>query len=402
MKPGFGPLESLRVIELGSVVAGPFAGRLLADYGADVIKVESPEHPDPMRDWGQDSYKGHRLWWPLHARNKRCITLDLHTSRGQEILLDLVACSDVLIENFRPGTLERWNLDFGRLSTANPALVLARVSGYGQTGPYRDRPGYASVAEAMGGLRALNGYPGEVPPRMGISLGDSLGGLFAVQGILAALYHRNSTGVGQVVDVSLAEACIALLESVIPEYDRLGRIREPSGTRLPGIAPSNTYSTSDGRWVIVAANQDNIFHRLCDAMGMPDLAGDAKFADHIARGMHHVELDSIVSGWVESHTAAFVMETLNRAGVVVGPVYRVDEMMADPQFQFREMFVPHRDDRIGESILGPGIVPKFSVTPGQVRWAGPSSPGSHNTEVFADVLGMGAEEIAALRSEGVV
>lgn len=401
MTDSTGPLQSLRVIEVGSVVAGPFAGRLLADYGADLIKIESPEVADPMRDWGQLPYKDHRLWWPIHARNKRCITLDLHADRGADLFLGLVETADVVIENFRPGTLERWGLGFDRLSGVNPGLVLARVSGFGQTGPYSDRPGYASVAEAMGGLRALNGYPGGVPPRMGISLGDSLGGLFAVQGILAALYYRDKTGLGQVVDVSLAEACMALLESVIPEFDRLGAIRGPSGTQLSGIAPSNVYATRDGKWVIVAANQDSLFRRLCEVMGRPELATDPRFVDHAARGENQEAIDAVVADWVRERTACDVTEALNDAGVVVGPLYTVDQMVADPHFQFREMFVPHADERIGEDVLGPGIVPKFSRTPGQVRWAGPPRPGTHNLEVFAE-LGLSEATVAELQSEGVI
>lgn len=396
-----GPLEGLRVLELGTIVAGPFAGRLLGDYGADVVKVESPGRADPMRDWGQESYKGHRLWWTVHARNKRCITLDLRSERGQEILLSLVERTDVVVENFRPGTLERWNIGYDRLSAANPGVILARVSGYGQTGPYAAKAGYASVAEALSGLRYINGFPGEAPPRQAISLGDSLAGMVAVQGVLAALYRRSTTGRGQVVDVALTEACFSLLESTIPEYDKLGRVRQPGGTRLEGIAPSNVYRTADDTWLVVAANQDTVFRRLCAAMGRPELADDPRYADHIARGEHQDELDEIVGGWVGEHDAEQVRSVLDEAGVIVGPIQDAADLVVDPQLQARGMLVEHFDERIGEDVLGPGVVPTFSATPGSVRWAGPPEPGHHNAEVYGE-LGLDADALETLRGDGVV
>ena len=396
-----GPLAGIRVIELGSIVAGPFAGRLLADYGADVIKIEAPDHPDPMRDWGQASYRGHRLWWTSHARNKRCITLDLRGERGQGLFLSLLADTDVVVENFRPGTLEGWNLGYDRLREANPELVLARVSGYGQTGPYAGRPGYASVAEAVSGLRSINGYPGQAPPRQAISLGDSLAGMFAVQGILAALLHRQRSGQGQVVDVALTESCFALLESTVAEYDKLGRIRGPGGTKLEGIAPSNVFRTADELWLVVAANQDTVFRRLCGAMGRPELADDPRFVDHIARGEHQDELDEIIAGWVGSFPAAEVRRVLDGAGVICGPINTAAEIVADPQFRARGMLVAHHDERFGEDVLGPGVVPTFSATPGSVRWAGPPVPGHHNDEVFAE-LGLDADELLRLADEKII
>lgn len=383
-----GPLAGVRVLEIGSVVAGPFAARLLADYGADVIKIEAPGKPDPLRDWGQHEYRGYRLWWTVHARNKRCVTLDLGRDRGRELFLGLVRQADVIVENFRPGTLEKWNLGYDRLSEVNERIVLARISGFGQTGPYRNRPGYASVAEAMGGLRAINGYPSQPPPRMAVSLGDSLGALFAVQGILAALYRRNLSGCGQVVDVALTEASLALLESVIPEYDRTGVIRRPSGTRLDGIAPSNLFAAMDGEWVIVAANQDTVFRRLCRAIGRAELADDPRFATHVARGAHQEQIEAIVAEWVAARTAREVQEVLEAADVVVGPVYTAADIVADPQFRARAMLVPHHDERVCDDVLGPGIIPKFSATPGRVRWAGPPVPGAHNDEVFGTLLGL--------------
>jgi formyl-CoA transferase len=397
-----GPLAGVRVIELGSIVAGPFAGRLLADYGADVIKIEAPDRPDPMRDWGQDAYRGHHLWWTVHARNKRCVTLDLRAPRGQELFLDLVKSADVVVENFRPGTLEKWSLGYERLSTENPRLILARVSGYGQTGPYSQRPGYASVAEAMGGLRGINGYPGQAPPRMAISLGDSLGGLFATIGVLAALQHRERIGRGQVVDVALTESCLAMLESVIPEFDRLGRVRQPSGTRLDGIAPSNLFRTADDRWVIVAANQDTVFGRLCAAMGRPELADDPRFATHVDRGRNQGLIEGMVAEWVATLDADTVQQTLSEADVVVGPLYTAADIVADPHFHARQMLVPHHDERIGEDVLGPGIVPKFSTGTAEVRWAGPPAPGTHNVEVFGECLGLTPDDVAELTREGVL
>ncbi|MEU3617033.1 CaiB/BaiF CoA-transferase family protein [Streptomyces sp. NPDC006872] len=397
-----GALTGVRVLEIGSIVAGPFAGRLLADHGADVIKIEAPGRPDPLRDWGQHAYRGHRLWWTIHARNKRCVTLDLRSERGQSLFLDLVRQADVVIENFRPGTLERWNLGYDRLSAANRGVVLARVSGFGQTGPYRHRPGYASVAEAMGGLRAINGFPGQAPPRMAVSLGDSLAGMFAVQGVLAALLHQQRTGQGQVVDVALTESSLALLESVIPEYDRLGKVRQPSGTRLDGIAPSNLFRTKDEKWLIVAANQDTVFRRLCAAMERPELAVDPRFATHVARGEHQDLIESIVADWVSERTAAETLSRLEEADVVAGPVYTAADIVADPQFQARDMLVPHHDERLGEDVLGPGVVPRLSGTPGAVRWAGPPEPGWHNEEVYGQLLALGPDEIAELRREGVV
>ncbi|MEU8804361.1 CaiB/BaiF CoA-transferase family protein [Spirillospora sp. NPDC048819] len=401
--PGeFGPLGGVRVIELGSVVAGPFAGRLLADLGADVIKIEAPGRPDPLRLWGQESYRGHKLWWTVHARNKRCVTLDLRAERAQRLLLDLVATADVVVENFRPGTLERWNVDYPRMRRANPGIVLCRVSGFGQTGPYRHRAGYASVAEAMSGLRTLNGFPGQAPPRMGISLGDSLAGMFAVQGVLAALLHRDRTGEGQVVDVALTESCLALLESVIPEFDRLGRIREPGGTRLEGIAPSNLFRSRDGIWVVIAANQDTLFTRLCEVMDRRELATDPRYRDHEARAANQDAIEAVVAEWAGRHDADHILRVLAESGVAVGPVHTIDKVVDDPQFRARGMLTPHFDERLGEDVLGPGVVPKFSATPGSVRWAGPPEPGTHNADVYGELLGLTVNDLEELADEGVI
>ncbi len=398
-----GPLAGVRVIELGMLLAGPFTGRLLGDMGAEVIKIEPPGQPDPLREWGKARYNGRSLWWPVQSRNKKCCTLNLRERRGQELLLKLVERSDVLVENFRPGTLERWNLGPAELWEVNPRLVIARVSGYGQTGPYAPRAGFASVAEAMGGIRYINGFPGEPPPRMHISLGDSLAGMFAAQGILAALYKRDCLGGGrgQVVDVSLMESCFALLESTVPEYDRLGIVSEPAGTGLKGVAPSNIFKSADGKWMVIAANADNVFRRLCAAMGKPELADDPRFATHLARGDNQEELEGIVAAWAAERDAAEIDRVLNEAGVICGPIYTIADIFRDPQFRAREMLLEHHCPEIG-TFVGPGIVPKFSDTPGAVRWSGTWQEGSHNEDVYGGLLGLSADELDDLRAEGVL
>jgi formyl-CoA transferase len=400
---GPGPLAGIRVLELGMLLAGPFTGRLLGDMGAEIIKVEPPGKPDPLREWGKARYKGRSLWWGVQSRNKKCVTLDLRTEKGQELLLDLARQSDVVVENFRPGTLEKWNLGWDELQEANPGLVLCRVSGYGQTGPYSPRAGFASVAEAMGGLRYLNGFPGEPPPRLHLSLGDSLAGMFAAQGILAALYRRDALGGGrgQVVDVSLLESCFALLESTVPEYDRLGVVRGPGGTGLKGVAPSNIFRSRDGKWMVIAANADNVFRRLCEAMGSPELADDERFATHLARGEHQEEIEGIVAEWAGGLDAAEIDRVLNEAGVICGPIYTIADIFEDDHFRAREMLVEHEDPELG-TYIGPGIVPKFSETPGEVRWSATWEHGSHNREIFGGLLGLSDETLAELKAEGVL
>jgi formyl-CoA transferase len=397
-----GALAGVRVVELGSLLAGPFAAHLLADMGAEVVKVEAPGAGDPLREWGHARHEERSLWWPVQSRNKKLITLDLRSERGQELLLDLVRKSDALIENFRPGTLERWNLGFDRLREANPGIVLARVSGFGQTGPYAQRAGFAAVAEAMGGLRYINGMPGQPPPRSGISLGDSLAGMFAAQGVLAALYSRDVLGgPGQVVDVSLLEACFALLESAVPEYDKLGFVRQPAGTGLKGVVPSNIFRTRDDRWIVIAASKDSVFRRLCAAMGREELADDERFATHVVRGEHAEEIEAVISEWAARHDAAEIDRLLNAEGVACGPINSVADIAEDPHFHAREMLVTHHDPELGD-MLGPGIVPKLSETPGSVRWSGPWDEGSHNDEVYTDVLGLSEAELEELRAGGVV
>jgi succinyl-CoA---D-citramalate CoA-transferase len=399
---GPGPLAGVRVLELGMLLAGPFAGRLLGDMGAEVVKIEPPGQPDPLREWGKARYAGRSLWWPVQSRNKKCCTLDLRVERGQELLLALAKHADVLVENFRPGTLERWNIGPDRLLEANPRLVIARVSGYGQTGPYAARAGFASAAEAMGGIRHINGFPGELPPRMHISLGDSLAGMYAVQGILAALYRRDALGgAGQVIDVSLLESCFSLLESTVPEYDRLGIVRGPGGTGLQGVAPSNIFESSDGKLIVIAANADNVFRRLCAAIGRPDLADDPRFATHLARGDNQEEIEGIVAAWAKARTAAEINEVMNEAGVICGPIYTIADIFDDPQFQARDMLVKHSDPEFGEYV-GPGIVPKFSGTPCEVRWSATWDEGSHNRDVYGGLLGLSDAELAQLEEDGVL
>ena len=398
-----GPLDGLRVIELGTLLAGPFSGRLLGDMGAEIIKVEAPGKPDPLRDWGHARYEGRSLWWPVQSRNKKCVTLNLRVEKGQELLVELLKESDVVTENFRPGTLERWNLGYDRLSEINPRVILVRISGYGQTGPYGERAGFASVAEAMGGIRYINGFPDEPPPRTGISLGDSLAAMFGVQGLLAAIYERDvaGSGKGQVVDVSLMEASFALLESAVPEYDRLGIIRQPSGTFLKGVAPSNIFKSKDDKWVVIGANHDNVFQRLCDAMELPELKDDPKFATHLARGDNQEEIDGIIAVWVKARDAKEVDDILNEAGVICGPIYTIADIFEDPQFQAREMLLEHEDPEFG-TFIGPGIVPKFSRTPGRLRWSGTWDEGSHNSEIWGGMLGLSEAELGALKDEGVI
>jgi formyl-CoA transferase len=397
-----GPLDGIRVIEVGTLISGPFAGRLLGDLGAEVIKIEPPGQPDPLRTWGQAELDGHHFFWTVHARNKKAATLNLRGAKGRELFLDLVARSDIIVENFRPGTLEKWGLGYDVLRDRNRGIILVRVSGYGQTGPEAGKAGYASVAEAASGLRHLNGFPGGPPPRLALSLGDSLAGMFAVQGALAALYRRTITGDGQVVDAALTESCLAIQESTIPDYDVGGVVRGPSGTRLEGIAPSNIYPTADGSWVVIAANQDTVFRRLCTAMGRAELATDDRFADHVARGRSQDELDKIIGDWASQRQPGDIISTLSEAGVISGPINTVAEVVEDPQLRARGMIADHWDERVERNVKGPGVVPVLSETPGTIRNAGPARPGQHNDHVYIGLLGKTAAELDALRAEEVI
>ncbi|MGE5694853.1 MAG: CaiB/BaiF CoA transferase family protein [Candidatus Sericytochromatia bacterium] len=397
-----GPLDGIRVIEVGTLISGPFAGRLLGDLGAEVIKIEPPGQPDPLRTWGQAELDGHHVFWTVHARNKKAVTLNLRVPKGRELFLELVERSDIVVENFRPGTLEKWGLGYDVLRERNPGIILVRVSGYGQTGPDASKAGYASVAEAASGLRYMNGFPGGPPPRLALSLGDSLAGMFAVQGALAALYRRTVTGEGQVVDAALTESCLAVQESTIPDYDVGGVVRGPSGTRLEGIAPSNIYRTADGSWVVIAANQDTVFRRLCAAMGRPELATDERFANHVARGHNQDELDTIIGDWAAQREPDEIISTLSDAGVISGPINTVAEVVKDPQLLSRGMIAEHWDERLGRTVLGPGVVPVLSETPGTIRCAGPARPGQHNADVYVGLLGRTSAELEELQAEGAI
>jgi crotonobetainyl-CoA:carnitine CoA-transferase CaiB-like acyl-CoA transferase len=397
-----GPLQGIRVVELGTLVAGPFMGRMLADFGADVIKVELPAQGDPLRDWGAHRYKNRALWWPVQARNKRLITLNLNLPEGQVLCRRLLESADVLIENFRPGTLERWGLSPEELWTVNPRLVIARISGYGQDGPYAPRAGFASAGEAMGGLRYINGYPDQAPPRTGISLGDSLVAMFALQGTLMALYHRDVRGgLGQVVDASILESCFALLEGMVPDYGRLGVVREPTGTTLTHISPSNVYRSKDGKWIVIAANSPNLWTRLCAVIDRRDLLEDERFITHHARGTNMTALDAIIQTWVADRTASEVDRLMNDAGVVCGPVNSIADIFADVQVRARDMIVTMEDPELGP-IETPNVVPKLSQTPGTLRWTGSWELGADNEAVYGRLLGLGPAEMTRLKAEGVI
>ncbi|MGI8663097.1 MAG: CaiB/BaiF CoA transferase family protein [Acidimicrobiales bacterium] len=395
------PLADIRVIEMGTLLAGPFCGQLLGDFGAEVIKLEPPGVGDPMREWGREKPHGLSLWWPVVARNKKSVTCDLRTSAGQHIARDLAATADVVVENFRPGTLERWGLSYEELSAQNPGLVLIRVTGFGQTGPYASQPGYGAIGEAMGGLRHVSGDPSAPPSRPGISLGDTLAGTYAALGGLVAIHARAANGGrGQVVDSALYEAVLNVMESLVPEYVLGGYTRERTGSILPNVAPSNVYPTRDGLMVLIAGNQDTVFKRLAEAMGVPELGVDPRFATHTARGQHQAELDEHIAAWTATLDAAALEAVLIEHAVPTGKIYRVPEMLADPHFAARDALVtlPH-------PTLGPfpmqNVMPKLSATPGSVRWVGPTL-GEHNDEVLGDVLGLSDEERATLRADGVI
>lgn len=396
-----GPLAGLRVLELGSLIAGPFATRMLADLGADVVKVEAPGRPDPMREWGVERYEGRTLWWPVQSRGKRLVTCNLRVPEGQDLFRRLAASADVLVENFKPGTMERWGLGPDDLFEVNPGLVYARISGYGQTGPYAERPGFASAGEAMSGMRYLNGFPDRPPPRAGLSLGDSLAALHATIGILAALRHRDATGEGQIVDSSIIESCLAMLESIPAEYGKLGIVREPSGTVLAKNAPSNVYRSRDGKWVVIAANSENLWPRLCGAMGREELVDDPRFSTHELRGENQAELDELIGQWVIEHDAAEVDRVMLEAGVVSAPVYAISDIFEDPHVKAREMLVGIEDPEIGE-VIGPGVFPKLSRTPGRTEHRAPLTPGEHNADVYGELLGIDQGELERLESEEVI
>lgn len=392
-----GPLTDIRLIELGQLIAGPFCGQLMADMGADVIKVEPPGKGDPMRDWGRGELP---LWWTICARNKRCITANLREPEGQDLVRQLVAKSDMVLENFRPGTMERWGLSYEELSETNPGLIMIRVSGYGQTGPYATRAGYASIGEAMGGLRYLCGEPDRQPSRAGISIGDSLAATYACIGALSALHHREKTGEGQVIDASIYESVLGVMEAIIPEYAVSNHIRERSGATLPNVAPSNIYDCADGQFLI-AANQDTVFARLCEAMGQPELSHDERFVTHIARGKNMKLLDGIINEWSKDLTVDDVAALMEKHAVPAGKIFRAPEMLADPQFAARESIVDIPSER-WPNLKMQNVFPKMSKTQGEIRWPGVEVLGAHNEEIYGELLGLGEQQLEALREKSII
>ena len=449
-----GPLADLVVIELGTLIAGPFCGQILADFGAEVIKLEDPATGDPMRQWGRSLPKGLSPWWPVIGRNKKSVTVNLRSPEGQAIVRDLalqadvlienfrpgamekwglsyeslsagnprlimarvsgfgqtgpyapragyglIGGADILIENFRPGTMEKWGLGYDALSPANPGLIMARVSGFGQTGPYAQRAGYGLIGEAMGGLRAITGEPDRPPARAGVSIGDSLAATHAVMGVLMALHHRERTGRGQVIDAAIYESVLAMMENMVTEYDLTGYVRERSGAVLPGIAPSNVYPTSDGM-ILIGGNGDTVFARLCEAMGEAGLKDDPRYATHAARGVNQTELDERIAAWSKTFTSADLLALLERHGVPFGRVYTAPDMLEDPQFVAREAIVT-----VDHPVFGPvrmqNAFPKLSDTPGEVRWPGPAL-GEHTEAVLGARLGLDPAKLAALKSAGVI
>ena len=399
-KPAEGPLAGLTVIEMGTLIAGPFCGQILGDFGAQVIKIEDPAVGDPMRQWGRSLPKGHSPWWPVIGRNKKSVTLNLRTAEGQAIARKLIGGADVLVENFRPGALEKWGLGYDSLSADNPGLVMARVSGFGQTGPYASRAGYALIGEAMGGLRYITGEPDRAPARAGISIGDSLAGLHAALGTMMALHARHRSGKGQVVDAAIYESVLSVMENLITEYGLTGYIRERSGSVLPGIAPSNAYPTRDGALVVIGANQDTLFRRLCEAMGRPELAEDPRYAGHAARGEHQAELDALIGAWTATLDAEALLALMETSGVAAGRVYRAPDMLADPQFAAREAIVEVSHPVFG-GVKMQNAFPKLADTPGGVRWPGPAL-GEHTDAVLAERAGLSPDDLKDLRGRGNV
>lgn len=395
-----GPLSDLRVVELGTLLAGPFCGQLLGDLGAEVIKVEPPGQGDPLRVWGREKAHGKSLWWPVVARNKKSITLDLRQREGQAVLHELVAKTDFLLENFRPGTLEKWGCGWAELSKINPRLIMIRVSGFGQTGPYAARAGFGAIGEAMGGLRHVVGDPSTPPSRVGISIGDSLAATFACLGALSALHYREQTGHGQVVDSAIYEAVLAMMESLVTEYDQTGYIRERTGAILPRIAPSNVYPTKDGDLILIGANQDTVFGRLAQAMGHAELGDDKKYSTHVARGSCQAELDALIGEWTITLPADELLARLEEFGVPSGRIYRAPDMLKDPQFQARNAIVSVLHPDFGELKMQ-NVAPKLSKTPGGVRSPSPAL-GEHNDEVYLKLLGLEAGRYAKLKTQRVI
>ncbi len=390
-----GALTGLRLIEMGQLIAGPFCGQLMGDHGAEVIKIEPPKVGDAMRSWGQ----GIPLWFSVVGRNKKSITLNLREKEGQEIVKKLVEKSDFLLENFRPGTMEKWGLGYDALSAINQALIMIRVSGYGQTGPYASRAGYGSIGEAMGGMRYIAGEPDRPPSRAGLSIGDSLAATYACLGAMMALHHRHVTGKGQVVDSAIYEAVLANMESTVAEYTVAGHIRERTGSILPKIAPSNVYETRDGS-VLIGGNQDSVWKRMSAMMGQPELGDDSRYATHVARGEHQTELDVIVNNWTKTLTSQEVLDLCEKNGVPAGNIYRAPEMLADPHFKARDALVT-MDHPQHENFVMQNVAPKLSDTPGKIETIGPEL-GAHNEAIYGELLGMDSTKMADLQDRGII
>ncbi len=392
-----GALKDIRVVELGQLLAGPFCGQLLGDMGADVIKVEPPVTGDPMREWGQGDQK---VQWEVIARNKRSVSANLRVPEGQALVKRLIAQADVLIENFKPGTMEKWGLGPDVLLAEFPGLIIARMSGYGQTGPYSNRAGFGGIGEAMGGWRYIVGEPDRAPSRMGVSIGDTLTATYGCMGVLAALHERDRSGKGQVIDAALYESVLQVMEGLVPEYDRMGLIRERSGSVLKGIAPSNVYSCKDGEFMI-GANKDSLWKRLADAMGRPELGDDPRYATHLARGENQDELDALINDWTKTLTVDDVDTLMIEHSIPAGRVYRAPDMLEDPHFQAREAIIEVETERFGPLKMQSSF-PKFSATPGSVRRAAPSKVGQHNAEIYGELLGLGAADLDAMVEKGVI
>ena len=390
-------LKGLRVVELGQLLAGPFCGQLLGDMGAEVIKVEPPGAGDPMRVWGQGEEK---VQWEVIARNKKSVSANLRIPEGQALVRQLIGKADILVENFKPGTMEKWGFSPEALLAEHPGLIIARMSGYGQTGPYSDRAGFGGIGEAMGGWRYIVGEPDRSPSRMGISIGDTLTATYGCMGVLAALHHRSVTGHGQVIDAALYESVLQVMEGLVPEYDHSGFIRERSGSILPGIAPSNVYICKDGEYMI-GANKDSLWQRLAEAMGMPDLGTDPRFATHLARGHNQFELDDIINDWAATLTVDEVDALMIAYSIPAGRVYRAPEMLEDPHFQAREAIIEVETERYGKLKMQ-GAFPKMSATPSSVRSPAPSIVGQHNAEIYGGLLGMDIAELDQLKAAGAI